>query len=155
MVPQPMREKRKNRPGPSLQEMGKRLESGNISEMTCPSLQYSFWQESDSNFLVLQDISPLTRPSLQDLEYGASCPVLFVGLGSVLHIPDVGPYIAPSSPDSVPTSTAGHLSGYPGSPDHFSFFGVAKVFSGHAGNLSCYSIGDYLHESLEEKDVCK
>ena len=155
MVPQPMREKRKNPPGPSLQDLGKSLESGNISEMTCPSLQDCLRQGLGSNFLVLQEISHLTRPSLQDLEGNVSCPVLFVRVGSVLHIPDVGPYIFANNPGSAPSSTAGHLSGYPGSPDHFSSFGVAIVFSEHADNPVCYSIGDYGHEGLEEKDVCK
>jgi hypothetical protein len=150
-----MKEKRKNPPGPSLQDLGKSLESGNISEMTCPSLQDSLWQELGSNFLVLQEISHLTRPSLQDLEGNLSCPVLFVRVGSVLHIPDVGPYIAASSPDSVPSSTAGRHVGYHGTPDHFSSFRAANVFSEHAGNPFCYSIGDYGHEGLEEKDVCK
>jgi len=154
MVPQPMREKRKNPPGPSLQDLGKGLESGNISEMTCPSLQDSFWQESGSNSLVLKEISHLTRPSLQDLEYGASCPVLSVGVGSVSHIADVAPYIVASSPDSVPSSTAGHHAGYPGTPGHLSSFGVAIVFSEHADNLFYYRIDDYGHEGLEEKDVC-
>ena len=96
MVPQPMREKRKNPPGPSL----------------------------------------------QDLEYGGSCPVVFVGVGYVSHIADGGPYIVANNPGSAPSSTAGRLSGYPGSPDHFSSFGVANVFSEHAGNPFCYNIGD-------------
>jgi hypothetical protein len=92
---------------------------------------------------------------LQDLEYGVSCPVLFVGVGSVSHIPDGGPYIVASSPDSVPSSTAGRHAGYPGIPGHFSSFGVANVFFEHVGNPFYYSIGDYGHEGLEEKDVCK
>ena len=150
-----MREKRKDPPGPSLQEMGKRLESGNISEMTCPSLQDCLWQELNNNYLLSQKKSYLTRPSLQDLEYGVSCPVLPVRVDSVSHIQDVGPYIFANNPGSAPSSTAGHLSGYPGSPDHFSSFGVAIVFSEHADNPVCYSIGDYGHEGLEEKDVCK
>jgi hypothetical protein len=150
-----MREKRKNPPCPSLQDLGKGLESGNISEMTCPSLQDPLWQESGSNCLVLQEISSLARPSLQDLEYGASCPFLFVGVGSVSHIPDVGPYIVASSPGSVPSSTAGHHAGYHGNPDHLSSFGVAIVFSEHADNLFYYSIDDYGREGLEEKDICR
>lgn len=153
MVPQPMRENRKNPPGPSLQETGKSLESGNISEMTCPSLQDSLWQESGSNYLVLHEISCLTRPSLQDYECGVSCPVLFVGAGSVSHIPDVYPCIVASSPDSVPSSTAGHHADYLDTPDHFSSFPVAIVFSEHAGNLFYDSIDDCEHEDLEEKDV--
>jgi hypothetical protein len=109
--------------------MGKNLESGDISEMTCPSLQDPFWQESDSNFLVSRKKSALTRPSLQDFQYGASCPALFAVVGYVSHIPDVGSYIVASNPGSVLSSIAGHLSGYLGSRGHFSSFGVAKIFS--------------------------
>jgi hypothetical protein len=96
--------------------MGKRLESGNICEMMCPSLQ--------------------------DFEYDVSCPVLFAAVGYVSHIADVGPYTIASNPGSVPSSTAEPLAGYLGNLDHFSSCGVASVFSGHAGNPSCYSIGD-------------
>ena len=129
MVPQPKREKRESPSSPSLQEMGKSLESGNICEMTCASLQDPIWQELDSNFLVSQKKSHLTRPSLQDFQYGASCPALFAAVGYVSHIPDVGPYIVASNPGSVPSSTAGPLVGYPGSLGHFSSFGVANIFS--------------------------
>jgi hypothetical protein len=150
-----MREKRKNPPGPSLQDLGKSLESGSIFEMTRPSLQDSLWQESGSNLLILREISGLTRPSLQDLEYAVSCPVLFVGAGSVSHIPDVGPYIVASSPDSVPSSTAGRHAGYLDTPDHSSSFPAANIFSEHADNLFYDSIDDYGHEGLEEKVACR
>ena len=82
MVPQPMREKRKNPPGPSL----------------------------------------------QDLEYGGSCPVVFVGVGCVSHIADGGPYIVANNPGSAPSSTAGRLSGYPGSPDLFHLLALPTSF---------------------------
>jgi hypothetical protein len=121
--------------------MGKSLESGNNSEMTCPSLQDPIWQELDSNFLVSKKKSHLTRPSLQDYEYGASCPALFAAVGYVSHIADVGSCIVASNPGSVPSSTAGPLAGYLGSLGHFSSFGVANLFSLRAGSLS-YSIDD-------------
>lgn len=126
---------------PSLQEMGKSLESGNISDVTCPSLQDRTWQELDSNFLVSQEKSPLTCPSLQDFEGDVSCPVLFAEVGCVSHIADAPFYIVANNPGSVPSSTAGRLAGYLGSLDHFSSSGVARVFSVDPGNLSCYSIG--------------
>jgi hypothetical protein len=140
--PQPKRGKRESPSSPSLQEMGKSLESGNICGMTCPSLQDRIWQESDNNFLVSQKKSALTRPSLQDFQYGASCPALFAVVGYVSHIPDVGPYIVASNPGCVPSSTAGPLADYLGSLGHFSSSGVASVFSGPADNPSFYSIGD-------------
>ncbi len=110
--------------------------------MTCPSLQDPIWQELDSNFLVLRKKPALTRPSLQDFDCVAFCPALSEALGYVPHIPDVGSYIVASNRGSVPSSTAGPPAGYPGSLGHFSSFGVANVFSSHAGTLSCYSIDD-------------
>jgi hypothetical protein len=122
--------------------MGKSLESGNICEMTRPSLQDPAWQELDSNFLASQKTSALTCPSLQDFEYIVSCPSLFAEAGYVSHIPDVGPYTVASNPGSAPSSISGRLAGYPGNPGHFSSFGIASLFSGHAGNPFCYSIDD-------------
>ena len=142
MVCDAMKEKRKNPPCPSLQDPGNGLESESISVMTCPSLQDSLWQESSNNFLVLHKISHLTRPSLQDQAYGASCLVPAAGVDSILHIQDVGPYIFANNPGSPPSSTFGHLSGYPGSPDHSSFFDVAISFSSHSDILFCYNIDD-------------
>jgi hypothetical protein len=128
---------------PSLQEMGKSLESGNISEMTRPSLQYLFWQELDSNFLVSHKKSPLTRPSLQDFEYDVFCPALFAEAGYVSHIPDFAPYSFANNPGSLPSSTAGRLCGRLYSLDHFLSYDVANVFSEHADIPSFYSIADF------------
>ncbi|MBN1844020.1 MAG: hypothetical protein JW883_17300 [Deltaproteobacteria bacterium] len=140
--PQPKRGKQESPSSPSLQEMGKSLESRNICEMTCPSLQDPIWQELDSNCLVSQKKTVLTCPSLQDFEGDVSCPVVFAVSGYVSHTADVGSYIAASNPGSVPSSTAGRLAGYLGSLDHVSSFAVARVFSGDFGSPSCYSIGD-------------
>jgi len=142
LCPQPKRGKQESPSSPSLQEMGKSLESGNICEMTCPSLQDPIWQESDSNSLVSQKKSARTRPSLQDFEGDVSCPVVFAEVGYVLHIADADSYIVANNPGSVPSSTAGRLADYLGSLGHFSSFAVARVFSGDSGNPSCYSIGD-------------
>lgn len=122
--------------------MGKSLESRNICEMTRPSLQDPIWQELDSNCLVSRKKSALTCPSLQDFEGDVSCPVLFTEIGYVSRIADAGSYIVANNPGSAPSSTAGRLAGYLGSLDHFSSFGVARVFSADSGNLSCYSTGD-------------
>src|SRR3989339_651382 len=64
------RKKGGNLSSPSLQEMGRHLESENICRISRPSLQDPLWQESGSKSPVLQDNKSLTRPSLQD------CPLV-------------------------------------------------------------------------------
>jgi hypothetical protein len=109
--------------------MGKSLESGNISEMTCPSLQDRIWQELGSNFLVSKKKSALTRPSLQDFAGRTSYPAPFAGAGYGSHTPDVDSCIVASNRGFVPSSTAGPLGGYLGNRGHLSSFRVANVFS--------------------------
>jgi hypothetical protein len=122
--------------------MGKGLESGNICDLTCPSLQDLPWQEPGNNCLVSQEISALTRPSLQDFEADAFCPALSAKIGYVLHTQDVDPYTAASNPGFVPPSTAEPLVYHLGSLGHFSSFAVAIVFSGNADNSFFYRIDD-------------
>jgi len=129
--------------------MYKSLESGNISGITCPSLQDLLWQELDSKFLVLQEKFALTRPSLQDLQCGVSCPALFVKGGYVPHTRDVGSYIVASNLGCPLSNFAGRLGDHLGSLGHLSSFDVATVFSWHADNPSCHSIDGSLREGLD------
>ena len=69
-------------------------------------------------------------------------------------MPGVDPDIFARNPGSVPPSTAGFPAGPFGIGDHFSFIGAANGFSWHAGTLLGHSIGDFLPEDLEQKDVC-
>jgi hypothetical protein len=119
-----------------LQEVGKCSESGSIEEISSPSLQDRFWQESGGNILVLRDKEGLTRPSLQDRDDpGAFGPGAFAGADCVLRTEGSSPGISDSNRGFVPSSIGGFPAGSCGSPGRSSSSRSASAVSETAGTL--------------------
>jgi len=96
----------------------------------------------------------LTRPSLQDFDCTVFDPDPFVKIGFVSHTQDADPYISASNPGFAPSNIVDCLADPLGIWGHLSFFGVANIFSEHAGNPPFYSIYGSLPGDSEEKDTC-
>lgn len=90
-----------------------------------------------------------TNPSLQALKRGVFYPVPSAKSDFVSHIPGFGPCISPSNQGFAPASTVCCPFGPAGILDHSSFFGAAKVFSSHPGNLAGCSTDGFLPEDSE------
>jgi hypothetical protein len=137
-----------------LQEVGKCAESGSIEEISSPSLQDRFWQESGGNIPVLRDKEDLTRPSLQDFDD----PGAF-GLGAsaqadcVLRTEGSLPGISDRNRGVVPSSSGGFPAGSCGSPGRSSSSRSASVVSAVARTLACRNIGGSLRADREQKAV--
>ena len=136
-----------------MQELAIQLDLIGFPALTSPSLQDFLYQKLRYNSLLLGHIFGFTNPSLQALKSGVFYPVPSAKYDFVSHIPGFGPCISPSNQDFAPASTAGCPFGPAGILDHSSFFGAAKVFSSHAGNLAGYRIDGFLHEDSEQRDV--
>ena len=109
---------------------------------TRPSLQDHPWQESHSNSLDLIENLNLTRPSLQDRSFDASCPDLSARGGCVSHIGGSGSYSAANTPNFALSNIAGCLAGLLGKEDHFSSSLVATFSSSPADTpLYCSTSG--------------
>jgi len=117
--------------------------------ITSPSLQDFLYQKLRHNSLLLGHICGFTNPSLQALKSGVFYPVPSAKYDFVSHIPGFGPCISPSNQDFAPASTVCCPFGPAGILDHSSFFGAAKVFSSHAGNLTGCSTDGFLPEDSE------
>jgi hypothetical protein len=139
---------------PFLQEVGKCSESGSIEEISSPSLQDRYWQESGGNTLVLRDKDGLTRPSLQDCcDPGAFGPEAFAGDDCVLRTEGSSPGISESNRGSVPSSTGGFPAGSCSSPGRSSSSRSASAVSETAGTPSYCNIGGSLHGDREQRAV--
>jgi hypothetical protein len=147
--------KRKKTASPSspfLQEVGKCSESGSIEEISGPSLQDHFWQESGGNILVLWDKGGLTRPSLQEIDdYGAFGHGVSAGADCVLHTEGSSPGISDSNPDFARSSIGGFPAGSCGSPGRSSSSRSASAVSATAGTPSCRNTGGSLRGDREQK----
>ena len=122
--------------------------------ITSPSLQDFLCQKLKHKLLISDNIFGFTNPSLQALKRGVFYPVPSAKHDFVSHIPGFGPCISPSNQDFAPASTVCCPFGPAGILDHSSFFGAAKVFSSHAGNLAGCSTDGFLPEDSEQRDVC-
>lgn len=139
---------------PFLQELANDSESVSIEEISSPSLQDHFWQESGDKILVLRGKYDLTRPSLQDCRdpgafgpgaFGGPCCVLY-SQGSLLCIAENSRGFAPPRPDGSPAGSCG-------SPGRSSSSRSASAFYAADGTLACRNTGGSLLGDRERKAV--
>jgi len=95
----------------------------------------------------------LTRPSLQDPENGAFCPVPFATGDFVGNSPDGACDTHASKCGSLLATFSGSLAGWPDSLHQLPIFAVATASSWHAGKPCCHSSAGSLPGDCDETNA--